>query len=131
VAAANLDKGDRTLRRYFNTDAFALQQPGAFGNAARNLVRGPGINSWDFSIFKSFTMPWLGKRSALTSESAKVQLRAEFFNLWNHTQFSDLDTTFVPAEDVAGSPIDPGSSFGTITGARAPREIQFGLKLIW
>ncbi len=131
VAAANLDSGDRTLRRYFNTDAFVLQQPGTFGNAARNVVRGPGINNWDFSIFKSFDMPWLGKRSALTSETAKVQFRAEFFNLWNHTQFSDLDTTFVPAEDTAGSPVDSGSSFGTITGARAPREIQFGLKVIW
>lgn len=132
VAPVSLDKSERTLRRFFNTDAFVLQEPGTFGNAARNLVRGPGLNNWDFSIFKNFDIPWFGRHQGwAASESATLQFRAEFFNTWNHTQFSELDTTFVPAADEAGSKIDPGASFGTVTGARAPREIQFALKLIW
>ena len=108
VAGANLDKGQRTLRRFFNTDAFALQEPGTFGNAARNAVRGPGINNWDLSIFKTFSMGWLGKRGWAAGDTAKVQFRAELFNAWNHTQFSDMDATFVPTEDAAGAHADPG-----------------------
>jgi len=132
VGTVILPKSQRTLSRYFNTDAFVLQEPGAFGNAARNLVRGPGVNNWDFSIFKNFEFPWFGRRSGLAAgESATLQFRAEFFNGWNHTQFSDLDTTFIPLADVAGSPADPGTSFGTVTGARLPREIQLGLRLIF
>ncbi|MBZ5542872.1 MAG: carboxypeptidase regulatory-like domain-containing protein [Acidobacteriia bacterium] len=132
IAPANLPKGQRTLSHYFNTDAFVLQDPGTFGNAARNLIRGPGINCWDFSIFKNFDIPWFGRRSGWAAgESATLQFRGEFFNGWNHTQFSGLDTTFIPLADQAGSSVDPGSSFGTITGARTPREIQFGLRLIF
>ena len=132
VASPNLDKGQRTLRRFFNPDAFVLQEPGTFGNAARNLVRGPGVNNWDISIFKNFSVPWMGRRSGWAADDrATLQFRAELFNAWNHTQFCCIETTFTPASDAAGSPIDPGSSFGTVTGARAPREIQFALKLIW
>ena len=120
------------MSRYFNTDAFVLQEPGTFGNAARNVVRGPGLNVWDFSIFKNLDIPWFGRHSGwAASESAKLQFRAEFFNGWNHTQFSGLDTTFVPLEDVAGSPADPNSSFGVVNGARPPREIQLGLRLVF
>jgi hypothetical protein len=59
------------------------------------------------------------------------QFRADFFNGWNHTQFSGLATDFVPLEYVAGSPADPNSSFGSVQGTRAPREIQLGLKFVW
>ena len=132
VGPVNLSSGQRTLSRYFNTDAFVLQEPGTFGNAARNLVRGPGINNWDFSIFKNIDIPWFGKRSGwATSESATIQFRAEFFNGWNHTQFSSVDNTFIPLADQAGSKADPNSSFGVVNGSWPAREIQFGLRLIF
>src|SRR3989442_3895467 len=77
IANPNLDRGERTIHRYFNTDAFVLQQPGTFGNSARNVLRRPGINNWDLSIFKDFQFPWLGRRSGLAAgESAKLQFRA-------------------------------------------------------
>ena len=132
IANPNLDRGKRTIRSYFNTDAFVLQEPGTFGNSARNVIRGPGINTWDVSLFKDFEFPWFGShKNVHAAESARLQFRAEFFNAWNHTQFASVDNTFTPAADVAGSKVDPGSSFGTVNGARSPREIQLGLKLIF
>ncbi len=128
IAPPNLDKGKRTILNYFNTAAFALQAPGTFGNSARNNVRGPGINNFDFSLFKNFSLPRFTGGSA---EGPKLQFRGEFFNVFNHTQFSGINTTFVPAQDVAGSPVSPSSPFGSVTGARAPREIQLALKLIF
>jgi hypothetical protein len=137
VADPRLSKGARTLDRFFNTSAYVLQQPGTFGNAGLNMFTGPGINNWDFSIFKNFRVPWFGKGSnSLAGESANVQFRAEFFNFLNHTQFSDVKTTFVPQTDASGNllvglPADASSGFGAVVGARAPREIQFALKLIF
>src|SRR5262249_31646865 len=71
-----------TLARWFNTDAFAVPALGAFGNAGRALVRGPGINDWDVSF---------SKRTELREKMA-LQFRAEFFNLFNHAQFSAVRT---------------------------------------
>jgi len=128
IAPTNLDRSKRTIQEYFNIDAYALQAPGTFGNSARNNVRGPGINNWDFSLFKDFALP---RFAGGAGEGPKLQFRAEFFNFLNHTQFSSINTTFVPASDVAGSPVSPSSPFGSVTGARAPREIQLALKLVF
>ena len=127
IGAPNLDSGKRTILSFFNTGAFALQAPGTFGNSARNNVRGPGINNFDFSLFKNFALPrFIGKNG----EGPKLQFRGEFFNVFNHTQFSGINTTFVPAQDVAGSPVSQSSPFGSVTGVRAAR-IQLALKLIF
>jgi hypothetical protein len=128
VAAPNLDRGKQTILNYFNTAAFVLQAPGTFGNSARNNVRGPGLNNFDFSLFKNFSLPrFIGG----SGEGPKLQFRGEFFNVFNHTQFSSINTTFVPTADVAGSPVSSSSPFGSVTGVRAPREIQLALKLIF
>jgi outer membrane receptor protein involved in Fe transport len=130
VGAPNLDSSKRTVAQYFNTSAFTLQAPGTFGNAARNVVRGPGINNMDLSVFKNFNLPhFLGAFSG--TESRRIQFRTEMFNVLNHTQFSSVNTSFVPVNDVAGSPVSPTSAFGRLTGARAPREIQLALKVIF
>src|SRR5262249_4246173 len=57
----NLSKDKRTLNVFFNTAAFSIPALGTFGNAGRNIIRGPGINNWDLSFFKDFEFPWLGK----------------------------------------------------------------------
>jgi outer membrane receptor protein involved in Fe transport len=134
VGRAILSKGQRTLGQYFNTSAFVLQAPGTFGNAARNNLRGPGIVGSDFSLFKNTKIPWFGQKAG--AEGANLQFRAEFFNVFNHTQFNSVDNTFVAQTDANGDPIvgstsDPGSSFGTVNGDRGPREIQLALKLIF
>jgi outer membrane receptor protein involved in Fe transport len=125
----NIDSSQRTAAEYFNIGAFQLQAPGTFGNSGRNNVRGPGINNFDLSLFKDFVLPHI--KGLGGTENPRLQFRTEFFNAFNHTQFASINTTFVPNQDVAGSPVSPTSPFGSVSGARDPREIQFALKLIF
>ncbi len=129
VSNPNLSRGQRTVTNYFDINAFQLQAPGTFGNSGRNNVRGPGLNNFDLSFFKDFTLPHI--KGLGGTESPRLQFRTELFNAFNHTQFGSIDTTFVPDQDVAGSPISSSAAFGSVSGARAPREIQFALKLIF
>ena len=92
-----------------------------FGNAGRNSLIGPGLLDFDTSLFKNFGLPRI-------SESAKLQLRAEFFNVLNHTNFqSPLDNNYLLNQD--GTPV---SGAGTIDATTTDsREIQFGMKVIF
>jgi len=51
---------------------------GTFGNAGRNAFYGPGINNFNFALYKNVR---------LVGESKYIQLRFEFYNIFNHTQF--------------------------------------------
>lgn len=87
----------------------------------RNAIVGPGLFDIDFSAVKDFPITKI-------SEAFHAQFRAEFFNIFNHTNFAPPVNNLVPI-DAAGNPV-PG--FGQITGTQIPsREIQFALKLIW
>jgi hypothetical protein len=98
-----------TMAEWFNTSAFAVPALGTFGNAGRSLVRGPGENDWDIQV---------GKRWNL-GESRTLEFDGEFFNAFNHTQWSSggVDTG-------VGDP-----AFGQVTSALQPRIIQLGLHL--
>jgi hypothetical protein len=96
-----------TLSQWFTTSVFALPALGTFGSAGRSLVRAPGINDWDVSFIKKTQL----------RERIALQFRAEFFNLFNHTQFSGVGTGF-------GS-----GTFGQVTSARSPRVSQLALRL--
>ncbi len=98
-----------TPERWFNTAAFTTPAFGSFGSASRNIVDGPGYANVNFSLLKNIGL----------TESLKLQVRAEAFNLFNRVNF-DLPDNFV------GSP-----SFGRIRSAQSPRHIQFGLKLLF
>lgn len=102
------NSGPETIGQFFNTSAFAFVPTGVVrpGNAGRGTVRGPGVGRWDFSIFKNFKV----------REAMNFQFRAEMFNIFNHTNFDGVGTTF-------GS-----TTFGRVTSTRDPRNIQFGLK---
>jgi len=110
-----LPKSERTFNRYFNTDAFGRPAVGTYGNAPKDVVRGPGINNWDLSLFKGFP---------LGSESRMLQLRWELYNAWNHTQFSAMDTSarFTPDGKQANT------RFGALTAAREPRQMQLSVR---
>lgn len=125
----NLSRGQRTVTNFFDINAFQLQAPGTFGNSGRNNVRGPGLNNFDLSLFKDFSLPHI--KGLGGTESPRLQFRTEFFNALNHTQFGLIDTTFVPAQDVQGGGVSSSAPFGSVSGARAPREIQFALKLLF
>src|SRR5581483_7153822 len=90
---------------FFNADAFAPGPLGAFGNANRQFFHGPGINNFDISLMKSTKI----------TESKAFEIRAEFFNVFNHAQF------FNPDGDLNGQ-------MGVVTSARAPRIGQISAK---
>ena len=104
------------MEHMFNTAVFALPGKGDPGNAPRVCVRGPGINNWDLTLFKLFP---------IKSEQRSLQLRWEFYNLLNHTQFSGMDTTarFDPATGA-----QTNGQFGWATSARTPRLMQVSLR---
>jgi carboxypeptidase family protein/TonB-dependent receptor-like protein len=100
----------------FNTCAFASNTVnGVFGNAGRNIIRGPGFQNWDISLFKIFPI----------SEAKRFEFRAEFFNAFNHLnpEFTDPNTIAENTSTERGS-----SAFGLAQAARDPRFIQFALK---
>ena len=84
-------------------------QAGQFGNEGRNVVRGPGIEDADVSLFKYFNI----------DETRRVQFRAECFNLLNHPNFG------LPVNDLE-SP-----AFGQILQAGSPRLMQLAVKFLF
>ncbi len=73
--SANLDSGQRTYQRWFNTAAFAEPGFGRYGNAPRTGgIRLPGLVTVDFSVNKQFRF----------GETRRAELRTEFYNLFNH-----------------------------------------------
>jgi hypothetical protein len=111
VSDPQLPRSERTFSRNFNTDAFRLPSVGTFGTMSRTLLRGPGIDNWDIAIFKNIP---------LRSERFRVQVRAEVYNFFNHTQFSNFDAT--ARFDQTGAQIN--GQFGQFTAAREPRQMQ-------
>jgi hypothetical protein len=94
--------------RWFDTSAFAIAAPYHFGDAGRNIVRDPGIANFDIAIARRFTL----------REGVTLTADAQSFNLFNHTQF-DLPQLFA----------DEPATFGRILSAKAPRQLQFSLRL--
>ncbi len=98
-----------TVAEWFNTGIFAQPAPGTWGDAGKMLLRGPGRDNWDISLFKRFVFSESGKRD--------VEFRFESFNTFNHTQLNNVDTTF------------HDGNFGQVTSVWDPRVLQFALKL--
>lgn len=114
-------RAEDRLNRWFDTSQFLLPQPFTFGNITRSLpdVRGPGINNFDFAVFKNTNF---GPENRLG-----LQFRTEFFNLFNRVQFGAPDTGCC-------SPAQGGnnSHFGQITStANFPRLVQFALRFVF
>jgi type 1 fimbria pilin len=96
-----------TLNRAFDTDCFT--QPGLFqfGTSGRNIIRADGNVSIDVGLYKNFML----------GEEARLQFRAEAFNLPNHANFS------IPNRNMASG------GRGVVSRAFNPRRVQFSLKL--
>jgi hypothetical protein len=95
---------------YFLPSAFEVNTtPGTFGTANRRLFHGPGFNNTDFGLLKH----------TVIKENLAFDLRIEFFNIFNHTQFTN------PGGNISDS------SFGVVSSTRPPRIGQFGIKFFW
>jgi outer membrane receptor protein involved in Fe transport len=101
-----LSSNERSLDRWFNTDAFVRQPDFTFGNAGRNIVQAPGLRNLDLAIYKAFVI----------GEERVIQLRGEFFNASNTPFFGAPGSTLGLAQ------------FGVINSAADARIIQIGLK---
>ena len=104
--------------------SFSAAAPYTLGNAGRNFFHGPGVNNFDWALHKV---------TPLHGEKAQLELRFEFFNLWNHTQFT---ATPGGAGSFNGSVSGnfASSNFDRSTGASNPnnsRIIQLGAKIIF
>jgi hypothetical protein len=106
----------RMLCREFNTAAFGRPPQGYYGDTPVLPVRSPEINNWDLALMKQFKL-W--------SEASSLQFRSEFYNAFNHSQFSYVDTNVW--FDQTGQQVN--STFGQINGARSARVIQLSLRL--
>lgn len=105
-----LSRSERSEDRWFDASAYAVPTPFTFGNSARNLLFTPGDIVFDVSVLKDTRI----------SERFSVQLRAEFFNFPNHANLGGPATN-----------ISVAATVGRITSVGDPRQIQFGLKLLF
>ncbi len=97
---------------YLNYNQFSDPPLGQFNNGTqRSLCCGPGLEEWDFSVHKKIPF----------SETRYVQFRAEIFNVFNRTNYSNPDGHFS----------DGATGFGKITSAGDPRLMQFALKFFY
>jgi Carboxypeptidase regulatory-like domain/TonB dependent receptor-like, beta-barrel len=124
IGDPNLPDDQRSVDRWFNTDAFVIQSVGALGSAGRNILDAPGTNVVDFSLLKNI----------LFSERHRLQFRTEFFNLFNHTNFDFPERICAPPVLTTGASCTGNTttpSLGRINAARDPRILQFGLKYLF
>jgi hypothetical protein len=126
IAGRTLDSvilGTANPNKYADATAFSLPAPGTLGNMSRNAFYGPGVRNLDFSILKDTSVQSI-------SEQFRIQFRAEFFNVLNHTNFGAPSASVFTQAANGGATYN--STFGKITTTvTTPRQIQFGLKLIF
>ena len=105
-----MPEGQRTVQRWLNPETVSnpTDPRFPFGNAGRNIVRGPAIHQMNFGLHKDFHI----------TEKFKTEFRMEAFNFLNKTNLGNPNAN------------RSSGAFGTITGLNTPaREIQFALRI--
>jgi carboxypeptidase family protein len=113
-----------------NPAAYAVPAVGSIGlDAPVNYLVNPGVNNWDMSLQKTFSL----------KEKLRLQLRADAFNVFNHTQFSSINNTinFTSLTDStptnlpfkADGSVNNKNGFGTVNLVRDPRIMQLVVRL--
>jgi hypothetical protein len=103
--------------KWFDANAFVVPPAGTFGNVGRNVLTGPGLATWDFSVTKDTRL----------FERLNLQFRAEIFNLLDRTNLNTPNLITYTSLTGVPSPVA-----GTFTQTSTPaRQVQFGLKLLW
>lgn len=111
------------INQWVNNSCFALPAQGTYGTAGRNILLGPGYFNTNLSLMKDFHF----------TEARYVQFRVEFFDAFNHPNFTGISglTAFAPPEVVPPAPQTltlNTSQVSIIRSAFAPRQVQFALK---
>jgi hypothetical protein len=126
---AILTQGTTSQRaaQFFNPAAYQAPAYGAVGNLGRDTLTGPGFADWDLSLLKTTQI----------SERTRLQFRAEFFNLLNHTSLLTPNAVIAssgPTQGAASSQTTAAvasPTAGVVTAAATSRQIQLGLKLLF
>jgi Carboxypeptidase regulatory-like domain/TonB dependent receptor len=139
IAAAGPDPAEQAQLSYvggcYVSGSTVLTPPadGTFGNSGRNIFRGPDFTNWDFSVTKNTKL----------GEHVTLQLRAEFFNILNHPNFTSIDGELASGFCDSSVPPQCSSNAGIaqytpdvaasnpVVGSGGSRHIQIGAKFIW
>ena len=105
----NPNGGPQTVQEWFNISCFQAPPLLAYGSAGRDIVFGPGINNFDVTFQKDFSI----------RENINMQFRADMFDFFNHPNFQQPNRIFTATS----------SNFGSISSANDPRIMQFSLRL--
>jgi hypothetical protein len=95
------------LNGVFNASDFPAPPLGQEGDLGRNIFHGPGLAQVDLSLLKNFHIPWFVR------EGARLQFRAEMYNLLNRVNLNGFDTDLT------------SGTFGRATSTFTPRAVQF------
>jgi hypothetical protein len=115
------------VAEYFNPNAFSAPAAGYIGNVKRDSLVGPRYGDWDLSLLKS---------TALT-EKTRLQFRAEFFNVVNHTNLTLPNEVVFSAGPTQGTTANQttAAAFGSpgviSATANTSRQIQLALKVLF
>jgi hypothetical protein len=104
----NGELDDPTFLKWFDVTAYAVPAPGTQGTAGRNTVRGPSTERVDLSFIKRVPLG-----------HARLELRAEIFNIFNHANFAGPDANI------------SNLTAGVISTADDGRNSQFGFRVLW
>ncbi len=99
----------QTVNAWFDKSAFSAPTVGQWGNLVYDSINGPGRHNWNLSLFKSFVFS--------ETRGSRLELRFETFNIWNHTQFSGVSSSYSAGD------------FGKVTSVQDPRNMQLGAKI--
>ncbi len=109
VGGPYLVQSGRNANNYINKAAFKAAPDTRFGNSGVSAVEGPGLQQIDATLAKTFA----------AERRVQGRFQADMFNVLNRTNYSNLNATTT------------NSNFGTITSAYPPRQMQFGLKILF
>lgn len=110
---ADPNMGPKTKAQWFNTAAFVTQARGTFGNAGRNILVGPGYVNVDTAVQRTFPIV----------ERVNLLVRAEAFNIFNKVNYLNPLGTSTGALGAG--------SYGALTAANDPRQMQFSAKILF
>ena len=113
----------QTQTQWFNPNAFSVPAAGTWGSLGRGVYTGPGLGSVDLSVFKTTKL----------TERVNLQFRAELFNLLDRTNLGTPNAIVFVNNGTAAAPnfgVSPSAGLIT-TLATTPRQVQFGLKLMF
>jgi len=120
--------------RFLNPAAFAMPAPGTYGNLARNALKGPQFHQFDLTLQKRFYI----------SERTNVEIRGEFYNLFNRANFANPPATLPNNLSTSATSQQPGTAYtltnvgqfgvingtvGRTVGLGTNRQIQFAARL--